>query len=114
MTAVGRPLAAGIALVALLAAGWWVAQGRIGVGEPVATTEVRLLLNDFSPDAVVMPVGTTVTWRFDGTVVHDITGDGWGTPARNEGVFSHTFDEPGVYDYRCTLHGPMRGRVVVQ
>ncbi len=93
MTAVGRPLAAGVALLAFLAAGWWAAQWRIGLGEPVATT---------------------VNWRFDGTVVHDITGDAWGTPARNDGVFSHTFNERGAYDYRCTLHGPMRGRVVVE
>ena len=25
----------------------------------------------------------------------------------------HTFTAPGTYDYRCTLHGGMGGRVVV-
>lgn len=114
MSTVTRSLAVGIAVVAMLPVGWWVAQSRVGVGEPVAATEVELRLNDFRPDAVVVPAGATVTWRFDGNVTHDIVGDEWGTPARSEGIFSHVFTEPGTYDYRCTLHGPMRGRVIVE
>jgi plastocyanin len=37
-------------------------------------------------------------------------GEGWtsGDPQR-----SHTFDRPGTYPYRCTLHDGMDGRVVV-
>ncbi len=75
-------------------------------------TEVRLELNDFRPDAIEVPVGTMVTWRFDG-VEHNIVGEGFSSPPKSEGVFRHTFNSPGVYDYRCTLHGPMRGRVTV-
>jgi plastocyanin len=107
-------LAAAVVVGATVAAGWWFAQFRIGVGTPAAASEVELLLNDFRPDAVVVPVGTTVSWRFDGVTEHDIVGDGWGTPSRRTGVFTHTFAEAGIYDYRCTLHGPMRGRVVVE
>jgi plastocyanin len=47
-------------------------------------------------------------------VPHDVTGEGWksGDP-QSEGTFRHAFDRPGTYDYRCTLHGGMEGRVVV-
>jgi plastocyanin len=41
-------------------------------------------------------------------------GEGWtsGDPQRS-GTFTHTFDRPGTYPYRCTLHDGMDGRVVV-
>lgn len=118
-SAAGRtstPAIVGIAagLAALAAVSVWAVQHRLGVREPVATDQVELLLNDFRPDAVAVPVGAAVTWHFDGTTTHDIVGEGWGTPARAEGVFAHTFTEAGTYDFRCTIHGPMRGRVVVR
>jgi plastocyanin len=102
-------------VIALVAVGSWaVVEHRMGIGEPVATDRVDLLLNDFDPDAIVIPVGSTVTWRFDGAETHDIVGEGWGTEARSDGTYRRTFDEVGTFDYRCTLHGPMRGRVLVE
>jgi plastocyanin len=78
-------------------------------------TEVSAKDNRFSPAAIEVPAGTTVTWRFeDGPVPHDVKGDGWGSgePQRS-GTFAHAFDQPGTYSYRCTLHSGMDGRVVV-
>jgi plastocyanin len=82
---------------------------------PVKTSEVVAKDNRFDPVAVEVPAGTTVTWRFeDGGTPHDVTGEGWksGEP-QSDGSFTHTFDQPGTYGYRCTLHGGMDGRVVV-
>jgi plastocyanin len=81
----------------------------------VGVTEVTAKDNKFSPAAIQVPAGTTVTWTFqDGAVPHDVTGEGWrsGEPER-EGTFTHAFDQPGTYPYRCTLHDGMDGRVVV-
>ena len=78
-------------------------------------TRVAAKDNRFTPPAVQVPAGTTVTWAFeDGLVPHDVTGDGWrsGDPQR-KGTFAHTFDRPGTYPYRCTVHDGMNGRVVV-
>ena len=78
-------------------------------------TEVAAKDNHFSPAAIQVPAGTTVTWEFkDRFVPHDVTADGWssGDPQRR-GRFAHTFAEPGTYPYRCTLHDGMTGRVVV-
>jgi plastocyanin len=78
-------------------------------------TRVAAKDNRFTPPAVQVPAGTTVTWAFeDGLVPHDVTGDGWrsGDPQR-KGTFAHTFDRPGTYPYRCTVHDGMTGRVVV-
>jgi plastocyanin len=78
-------------------------------------TEVAARDNQFTPPAIQVTAGTAVTWTFDDRFVpHDVTGDGFtsGDPRRS-GSFTHTFDRPGTYDYRCTLHDGMGGRVVV-
>jgi plastocyanin len=94
--------------------------GEGGNGEAAAApvsgvTEVAATDNRFTPAAIHVPAGTTVTWRFqDRFVPHDVKGDGFasGEPQRS-GSFAHTFDRPGTYPYRCTLHAGMDGRVVV-
>jgi plastocyanin len=70
----------------------------------------------FSPAAIEVPAGTEVTWSFqDGLVSHDVEGDSWGSgePQRS-GTFRRTFDQPGTYDYVCTLHPQMTGRVAAR
>jgi len=78
-------------------------------------TQVAARDNRFAPAAIQVPAGTEVTWTFkDGFVPHDVTGDGFssGEP-RRKGTFAHTFDRPGTYPYRCTVHDGMTGQVVV-
>jgi plastocyanin len=68
----------------------------------------------FTPRVIEVPAGTTVTWRFqDGDTPHDVKGDGFKSEIMRSGTFMHTFDTPGTYDYRCTLHSQMTGRVIV-
>jgi plastocyanin len=82
---------------------------------PVKASEVVAKDMRFDPAAIEVPAGTTVTWTFqDGSVPHDVTGDGWKSgKAQSKGSYRHTFDRPGTYAYRCTLHNGMKGRVVV-
>jgi plastocyanin len=47
-------------------------------------------------------------------VGHDVKADGFGSPVRKSGTFSHRFDQPGTFQYRCTLHANMTGRVIVE
>jgi plastocyanin len=91
--------------------------GDAGAGATPVTgvTEVAAGDNRFSPAAIQVPAGTEVTWEFnDRFVPHDVTADGWssGDPQRG-GSYTHTFDQPGAYPYRCTVHDGMTGRVVV-
>ena len=85
--------------------------------DPPVAGVTRVVAKDvsFRPAAIEVPAGTEITWSFqDGQVPHDVHGDGWGSgdPQRS-GTFRHTFDRPGTYDYTCTVHPQMRGRVVV-
>ena len=82
-------------------------------------TQVQALATlAFSPSAVVVPVGATVTWVF-GTVGHTVTFDPVaGVPADIGGVnanvsISRTFGTAGVYTYHCSIHPSMTGSVTV-
>jgi plastocyanin len=88
-------------------------------------TDVRVqsLDNTFrAPDIQVQP-GATVTWTNDGRNEHDVLpvdGGGWGVEVEGfqpGATYQHTFTEPGVYDYYCSIHGTtsagMVGTVVV-
>ncbi|HEX5876979.1 MAG TPA: plastocyanin/azurin family copper-binding protein [Actinomycetota bacterium] len=119
MTAVRRlpALLVPLALAAVVLAGCGGDEGGgAGAAAPVTgVTEVAAENNHFSPAAIQVPAGTTVTWEFkDRFVPHDVTADGWssGDPQRS-GSYAHTFDQPGTYPYRCTLHDGMTGQVVV-
>ena len=77
-------------------------------------TEVVVKDMKFAPRVIEVPAGTTVTWRFeDGDTPHDVKGDGFESEVMRTGTFTHTFATPGTYDYRCTLHSQMTGRVIV-
>jgi plastocyanin len=68
----------------------------------------------FLPPAIEIAPGTEVTWRFvDGSVPHDVKGDGFASEIQSRGTFSHRFTQAGEFRYRCTLHAGMDGRVVV-
>lgn len=83
-------------------------------GAPVSgITEVAVHDNLFAPAAIEIPVGTTVTWTWEGERPHNVVGDGFESPVQESGTFERTFETPGIHDYQCTLHGGMRGRVVV-
>ena len=77
----------------------------------------------FVPDILTVPKGTTVTWTNGDSTLHTVTS---GSPeAGNSGsefdssylaagkTFSHPFSTSGTFDYYCTLHPFMKGKVVV-
>jgi plastocyanin len=107
---------AALALVVLGAAGVLAGCGG-GIAddaEPVrGVTEVSVVDNDFEPQVIEVPAGTTVTWRFEGGTQHNVSGEGFRSDTMKDGEFQHTFDAPGQYDYLCTLHAGMEGRVLV-
>ncbi len=83
--------------------------------EPVATSEVRVVDNDFDPVAIEVPVGTEVTWTWAGSANHNVVAedDSFASDVQSDGTFSHTFTEAGTYRYTCTLHSGMDGLVEV-
>ena len=78
----------------------------------VTTVEAKDL--KFLPPAIEVEAGTEVSWRFvDGSVPHNVKGDGFASDNQARGTFSHRFEQAGEYRYTCDLHAGMDGRVVV-
>lgn len=72
----------------------------------------------FEPAVISIEAGETVTWRNGAGIPHTVSGRAASGPESGTlssgQVFSHTFDEPGTYEYYCALHPSMTGKVVVQ
>lgn len=83
-------------------------------GDGGAGARVSMKGLEFKPAELDVVVGETVTWVFDdGSTSHNVVGDGLDSPLKRSGTYRYTFEEPGTYEYRCTIHRDMKGRVVV-
>jgi plastocyanin len=76
----------------------------------VLSGEVRVViqLQSFAPRNVTIRRGTTVTWTNQDLVGHSVHADGGlfhSSLLANRQSFSFTFNDPGVFDYYCDLHG---------
>ena len=82
----------------------------------IVTAQVSLAGFAFSPDAVIVSVGATVTWTNKDSVTHTVTSNGGlfdsGNLAQGK-TFSYTFKEKGTFQYHCNLHPSMTGKIIV-
>lgn len=74
----------------------------------------------FDPEEVTVKVGETVRWSWDENLAHNVepkeAADKFGTEKKNlqKADISHAFEEPGTYEFECTLHTGMEGQVEVE
>ncbi|WP_428309354.1 OmpA family protein [Hydrocarboniphaga sp.] len=69
----------------------------------------------YTPNTLTVPVGTTVTWTNDDGSNHFVAfPDQKSDRLKMGATYTRTFSSPGVYEYACTLHPEMKGKVVVQ
>ena len=110
-----KSLLAAAALAAFLAAAGCGGSGVSGPAEK--TTEVTMAKSyRFDPERIEIQAGQTVTWTNEDNFNHTVQVDGQEDHEveRGENV-SITFDEPGTYEYVCTLHRmDMEGEVIVK
>jgi plastocyanin len=86
---------------------------------PPAQPQVAVVDNGYFPAQMVVRTGSSVTWSNTGSDGHDITGTGPGGawhsgPLAPSDRYARAFGLPGTYDYACSIHPEMRGRLVVQ
>jgi plastocyanin len=72
----------------------------------------------FSPAAITVSIGTTVTWTNKDSATHTVVSTSGNVLNSGNipqgGTFSFTFKDKGSYDYHCGVHPSMTGKVVVQ
>lgn len=88
------------------------------------TAQVSIKDFQFSPAALTVKKGTTVTWTNEDSVAHDVANDATDSvsagqlfkskPLAKGESFSFTFDQAGEYPYHCPIHPAMKARVVVE
>lgn len=87
-----------------------------GTALAASTHEVKIENMQFSPAAISVKRGETVTWRNNDIVPHTATAAGRfdsGEIAPGK-TFSKKMEKPGDYDYICTYHPGMKGRIEVK
>lgn len=88
--------------------------GVVGCGDAAAdnASVVRMLDNRYVPADVEVAVGEPLEFVNDGRVDHNVIDVDGTFDSRDGGVgdhepgesWSHTFDQPGVYNIYCSLH----------
>lgn len=84
----------------------------------VENFEVSIKSFAFSPSEITIKIGETVKWKNLDSATHTIVSDSGNEIISNEldngEEFSHTFNKPGIYNYHCSLHSSMKGKVIVE
>jgi plastocyanin len=82
---------------------------------PAAT--VSMDHSTFIPSELTVVPGTTVTWVNKETMPHTVVDMNKGFRSKTlakDASFSFTFATAGDYDYQCSIHPNMKGKVIVK
>jgi plastocyanin len=107
---------------ALLAVLGWAASSSGKILAPATQTQpsaaaVKIDNFSFGPPELTVAPGTKVTWTNRDDIPHTVksTNELFKSKALDtDDQFSFTFDTPGTYEYFCSIHPKMTGRVVVK
>jgi plastocyanin len=72
---------------------------------------------NFTPPTLIVAPGTTVTWTNDDDSPHSVRekdGKFKSAALDTDEKFSQTFAAPGEYEYFCSIHPRMVGKIVVK
>ena len=83
------------------------------------TAQYTIAIKDFqfTPRDLKIPVGTRVTWVNQDEEPHkvaEVNSAFTSQPLDTDGKFTYEFDKPGTFEYFCTLHPRMTGKIVVE
>lgn len=115
--AVGR-LAAYRAVVAAMLSGP-ILGAVLAFGAVLAQEANTVILDNFTftPKELTIPVGTTVKWVNHDDIPHTVVDTNKSfrsKPLDTNDTFSFTFATAGTFNYFCSLHPQMVGKIIVQ
>ena len=92
------------------------AGARAGKG-PKPEEQVKIGNFSFIPETLTVKAGATVTWVNEDDVPHTVVSTTKKFSSQvldTDGKYAHTFTDPGTYEYYCSVHPHMKGKVIVQ
>ena len=79
---------------------------------------IKIINFAYSPSEIIIKKGDSVTWKNYDSVEHTVTsdiGDFLNSELFGQGEsYTMTFTEAGDYNYHCTPHPYMKGRIIVK
>ncbi len=81
------------------------------------TTSVKIDNFTFNPATITIKAGSTVHWTNGDDIPHTVASTDKLFKSKTLDTndnFEYKFDKPGTYDYFCSLHPKMTGKVIVQ
>jgi len=114
----GRVGVAVVAIAALFAVGRVVPVRGSQTSQDRAE-EVKVTIDNFSftPQDITVKAGTTVTWVNQDDVPHTVVSNEKKFKSKaldTDDKFSFTFNDPGTYEYYCSVHPKMTAKVTVK
>jgi len=98
----------------------WAAAVAAGSGTgkaPKAAEQVKIGNFSFNPATLTVKVGATVTWINEDDVPHTVVSTTKKFSSRvldTDDKYAQAFANPGTYEYYCSVHPHMKGKVIVQ
>ncbi len=78
------------------------------------TSSISIKNYSFNPNSTTVSAGTTVIWTNNDPMAHQIKSDTFNSAVLNSGeTFQFTFNIPGTYNYICSIHPSMKGKIIV-
>jgi|WetSurMetagenome_2_1015567.scaffolds.fasta_scaffold126070_3 amicyanin len=93
------------------------AAGNQAVPPPAAIQKTLINIQNFAFDLpeITIPVGSSVVWTNNDPVPHQIASASFNSPILKQGeTFSQQFTAAGTYDYHCSIHPSMIGKIIVK
>jgi amicyanin len=93
------------------------AQEKAAANAPAATPSVHIDNFSFTPAEITISPGTTLTWTNGDDIPHTVVASNKAFRSKvmdTDQQFSFTFTAAGTYEYFCSLHPHMKGKVVVK
>ena len=78
---------------------------------------VRIDNFTFNPPSLTVTAGTTVTWKNEDDIPHTVASTTRAFKSKaldTDDSYTFTFTTPGVYEYFCSIHPHMTGKIVVE
>lgn len=106
-----------LGIVLSLALVGMMASGQAPASAPSPATTVKIDNFMFGPMTLEVSRGATVTWVNKDDIPHVVastTGVFKSRAIDTDGTFSYTFADAGTFEYYCSVHPKMTGKIVVK
>lgn len=110
-----------VVVLVVVIAGFYVFNGKSNSNSPSNVESgnvVKISGFAFSPSEIKIKSGESVTWINEDNAPHAIvsnSGNELASDSFSKGKsYIHTFNSAGTYEYHCSIHPSMKGKVIVE